>query len=178
MRNVSRRVYRVQAERILQRRKMPRANGTKQLKEKSPKNTRELGKHAAPACRYTTWQFHHWLIEKGYLILKPKVPRRNENGVGNEKQVISINPSRRQSTLPADRPRILPRTNSQTGKTRRNHQATAVIRRRDNADPRCAEKLRRPSQQKPVILRVSGGASVVGEDLANEGINNINQRNC
>ena len=24
------------------------------------------------ACLYTTWQFHHWLIEKGYLILKPK----------------------------------------------------------------------------------------------------------
>ena len=23
------------------------------------------------ACRYTTWQFHHWLIEKGYLIVKP-----------------------------------------------------------------------------------------------------------
>jgi acyl-CoA thioesterase FadM len=23
-------------------------------------------------CLYTTWQFHHWLIEKGYLILKPK----------------------------------------------------------------------------------------------------------
>jgi hypothetical protein len=23
------------------------------------------------ACLYTTWQFHHWLIEKGYLILKP-----------------------------------------------------------------------------------------------------------
>jgi hypothetical protein len=22
-------------------------------------------------CRYTTYQFHHWLIEKGYLILKP-----------------------------------------------------------------------------------------------------------
>ena len=22
-------------------------------------------------CKYTTWQFHHWLIEKGYLILKP-----------------------------------------------------------------------------------------------------------
>ena len=21
-------------------------------------------------CRYTTWQFHHWLMEKGYLILK------------------------------------------------------------------------------------------------------------
>jgi len=24
------------------------------------------------ACLYTTWQFHHWLIEKGYLILKPQ----------------------------------------------------------------------------------------------------------
>jgi hypothetical protein len=24
------------------------------------------------ACLYTTWQFHHWLIEKGYLIVKPK----------------------------------------------------------------------------------------------------------
>jgi predicted metal-binding transcription factor (methanogenesis marker protein 9) len=23
------------------------------------------------ACKYTTGQFHHWLIEKGYLILKP-----------------------------------------------------------------------------------------------------------
>ena len=24
------------------------------------------------ACLFTTWQFHHWLIEKGYLIVKPK----------------------------------------------------------------------------------------------------------
>jgi len=24
------------------------------------------------SCRFTTWQFHHWLIEKGYLIVKPK----------------------------------------------------------------------------------------------------------
>jgi hypothetical protein len=23
------------------------------------------------ACLYTTWQFHHWLIEKGYLIVRP-----------------------------------------------------------------------------------------------------------
>ena len=22
------------------------------------------------ACRYTTYQFHHWLIDKGYLIVK------------------------------------------------------------------------------------------------------------
>ncbi len=24
------------------------------------------------ACLCTTWQFHHWLIEKGYLVVKPK----------------------------------------------------------------------------------------------------------
>ncbi|MDR1992872.1 MAG: hypothetical protein LBQ98_05165 [Nitrososphaerota archaeon] len=28
-------------------------------------------KKCSQACLYTTWQFHHWLIEKGYLILKP-----------------------------------------------------------------------------------------------------------
>jgi hypothetical protein len=22
-------------------------------------------------CRYSTYQFHHWLIEKGYLIIRP-----------------------------------------------------------------------------------------------------------
>lgn len=24
------------------------------------------------ACRYTTYQFHHWLIDKGYLIIRPE----------------------------------------------------------------------------------------------------------
>ena len=23
-------------------------------------------------CRYTTYQFHHWLIERGYLIVRPE----------------------------------------------------------------------------------------------------------
>ena len=23
-------------------------------------------------CRYTTYQFHHWLIDKGYLIFRPE----------------------------------------------------------------------------------------------------------
>jgi hypothetical protein len=23
------------------------------------------------SCRYTTYQFHHWLINKGYLIVRP-----------------------------------------------------------------------------------------------------------
>jgi hypothetical protein len=31
-----------------------------------------IRKTCSIACMFTTWQFHHWLIEKGYLILKPK----------------------------------------------------------------------------------------------------------
>ena len=23
-------------------------------------------------CKYTTYQFHHWLIEKGYLVVRPQ----------------------------------------------------------------------------------------------------------
>lgn len=23
-------------------------------------------------CQCTTWQFHHWLIDKGYLIVRPE----------------------------------------------------------------------------------------------------------
>lgn len=23
-------------------------------------------------CKFTAWQFHHWLIDKGYLIVRPK----------------------------------------------------------------------------------------------------------
>lgn len=25
------------------------------------------------ACEHTTYEFHHWLIEKGYLIMRPAV---------------------------------------------------------------------------------------------------------
>ena len=31
----------------------------------------EIRKTCTTACRYTTWQFHHWLIENGYLVIKP-----------------------------------------------------------------------------------------------------------
>lgn len=34
-------------------------------------------------CRYTTYQFHHWLIDKGYLIVRPK--KEEKNGLGNKK---------------------------------------------------------------------------------------------
>ena len=30
----------------------------------------EIRKICGTACRYTTWQFHHWLMDKGYLILR------------------------------------------------------------------------------------------------------------
>ena len=31
-------------------------------------------------CRYTTYQFHHWLIEKGYLIVKQESPPGKPDG--------------------------------------------------------------------------------------------------
>lgn len=24
------------------------------------------------SCKYTTYQFHHWLIKKGYLVVRPE----------------------------------------------------------------------------------------------------------
>jgi hypothetical protein len=32
-------------------------------------------------CLYTTWQFHHWLIEKGYVILKSSQLKNAERTV-------------------------------------------------------------------------------------------------
>lgn len=32
----------------------------------------KIRKRCSNNCVYTTWQFHHWLIEKGYLIVRPK----------------------------------------------------------------------------------------------------------
>ncbi|TRO45877.1 hypothetical protein E2P60_06415 [Candidatus Bathyarchaeota archaeon] len=29
----------------------------------------KIRKICSTACVYTTWQFHHWLIEKGYIII-------------------------------------------------------------------------------------------------------------
>ena len=31
----------------------------------------KLRRTCSTACQYTTYQFHHWLIEKGYLIVRP-----------------------------------------------------------------------------------------------------------
>ena len=37
-----------------------------------PEEYERIRQTCSIACKYTTWQFHHWLMEKGYLILKPK----------------------------------------------------------------------------------------------------------
>jgi hypothetical protein len=49
----------------------PRQMKLNKLNENSPEYE-QTRQECKGACCYTTWQFHHWLIEKGYLILKPK----------------------------------------------------------------------------------------------------------
>jgi hypothetical protein len=36
----------------------------------SPESYELIRQTCRTACRFSTWQFHHWLIEKGYLIIK------------------------------------------------------------------------------------------------------------
>jgi hypothetical protein len=45
----------------------------------------KIRKTCSSACCYTTWQFHHWLIEKGYLILRP-IKRKVNNASDTEKR--------------------------------------------------------------------------------------------
>ena len=40
--------------------------------EETSEAYQKLRQTCVNACRFTTYQFHHWLIEQGYLILKPK----------------------------------------------------------------------------------------------------------
>lgn len=49
-----------------------------ELAERSPayRETREI---CVRSCIHTTFEFHHWLIEKGYLIVRPaKLLERGE----------------------------------------------------------------------------------------------------
>ncbi len=39
-------------------------------KQKGSKEYEEIRQLCKNACRYTAWQFHHWLMDRGYLILK------------------------------------------------------------------------------------------------------------
>jgi len=47
------------------------------LKEKT-KDYEKVRKTCQTNCLFTTWQFHHWLIEKGYLIIRPVKRKVNE----------------------------------------------------------------------------------------------------
>jgi hypothetical protein len=43
-----------------------------ELNAKKPgsKEYEEIRQTCRTSCRHTTWEFHHWLIEKGYLIVR------------------------------------------------------------------------------------------------------------
>lgn len=50
------------------------------LSETSPAYE-QVRKKCSAACLYTTWQFHHWLIEKGYMVLINEKLKNNERTV-------------------------------------------------------------------------------------------------
>ena len=41
----------------------------------------QMRKKCSSGCLYTTWQFHHWLIEKGYLLLVSTELKGNERSI-------------------------------------------------------------------------------------------------
>jgi hypothetical protein len=43
-------------------------------KKEGSEEYEKIRKTCRTDCRYTTWQFHHWLIEKGYLVVRPEKP--------------------------------------------------------------------------------------------------------
>ena len=50
----------------------------KQKDETEYEKTRQT---CSQSCKYTTWQFHHWLIEKGYVILAHSKLKHNEQTI-------------------------------------------------------------------------------------------------
>jgi len=43
-------------------------------KKEGSEEYEKIRKTCRTDCGYTTWQFHHWLIEKGYLVVRPEKP--------------------------------------------------------------------------------------------------------
>jgi hypothetical protein len=41
-------------------------------KQEGSEEYEKLRQTCQTACRYTTYQFHHWLIKKGYEIVRPE----------------------------------------------------------------------------------------------------------
>ncbi|MCW4005498.1 MAG: hypothetical protein NWF04_02705 [Candidatus Bathyarchaeota archaeon] len=40
--------------------------------EGNPEAYELIRQTCSTACRHSTWEFHHWLIKKGYLLVRPK----------------------------------------------------------------------------------------------------------
>ncbi len=49
--------------------KCPVQVGLNALKDK-PAEYEQVRQTCSTGCKYTTWQFHHWLMEKGYIIVR------------------------------------------------------------------------------------------------------------
>jgi hypothetical protein len=60
--------------------KCPVQNELNSLSDVSPAYEQSR-KKCSTACLYTTWQFHHWLIEKGYVVLVSEKLKDNERTV-------------------------------------------------------------------------------------------------
>ncbi len=41
-------------------------------KEPGSEEYEDVRRTCRTGCRHTAWEFHHWLMEKGYLIVKPE----------------------------------------------------------------------------------------------------------
>ena len=40
--------------------------------EEGTEEYENIRKTCRESCKFTTWQFHHWLIDKGYVIVRPE----------------------------------------------------------------------------------------------------------
>jgi len=47
-------------------------------KPQDSKDYNDLREICQEKCLHTTYEFHHWLIEKGYLLVRPEQDRRNQ----------------------------------------------------------------------------------------------------
>jgi len=41
-------------------------------KKQSSEEYEKVRQICGTKCKFTTWQFHHWLIDEGYLIVRPE----------------------------------------------------------------------------------------------------------
>jgi len=46
--------------------------GTLNILKDKPEAYELIRQTCRTTCRFSAWEFHHWLIEKGYLIVKQK----------------------------------------------------------------------------------------------------------